>query len=482
MSLPSLKSAYPVAFRSPWAPSRHRRYVRVDPGAPPQPDGPGCLGEARALSGRPGAHAPSCPEIRVAAAVGMTLGPIQYLPGRRHLAGRRHDAEFAAAPAPRRTADRRRCGPGHRRRRRTPAHAPHAPRPLRYAMHIRTQFPYETTHEDVWIPLPDGTTAVRPDLAADHRRARARPPRIPPVPPERLDRAPRRAAPPLVRRATATPPYASTSAATATARACRATSTTRPELADGVDVVNWLAEQPWCTGKVGMFGISWGGFNSLQIAALAPRAAEGDRHGLLDRRPLRQRRALHGRRRPRHRHARLGGAPCWPSPPARRTRRTSATTLAADMWRERLEARRPVPAHLAGAPDPRRLLAARQRLRGLRGDRRGRARGRRLARPVPRHRAAARGAPARRPRTRADRPLVAPVPGPRPAAGPGDRLPPGDPALVGPLSRTTDTGVMDEPLLRAWISDSGTRPPRRTTSCPAAGSATPPGPRPYVHR
>ncbi|MGA5448045.1 CocE/NonD family hydrolase [Streptomyces umbrinus] len=42
------------------------------------------------------------------------------------------------------------------------------------------------------------------------------------------------------------------------------------ELADGVDVVNWLAEQPWCTGKVGMFGISWGGFNSLQIAALAP--------------------------------------------------------------------------------------------------------------------------------------------------------------------------------------------------------------------
>ncbi|MEU3342152.1 CocE/NonD family hydrolase [Streptomyces sp. NPDC006668] len=42
------------------------------------------------------------------------------------------------------------------------------------------------------------------------------------------------------------------------------------ELADGVDVVNWLARQPWCTGKVGMFGISWGGFNSLQIAALAP--------------------------------------------------------------------------------------------------------------------------------------------------------------------------------------------------------------------
>ncbi|MEV7086027.1 CocE/NonD family hydrolase [Streptomyces sp. NPDC093085] len=45
---------------------------------------------------------------------------------------------------------------------------------------------------------------------------------------------------------------------------------TATELADGVDVVDWLAGQAWCTGKVGMFGISWGGFNALQIAALRP--------------------------------------------------------------------------------------------------------------------------------------------------------------------------------------------------------------------
>ncbi|MCI2417619.1 CocE/NonD family hydrolase [Saccharopolyspora sp. K220] len=45
---------------------------------------------------------------------------------------------------------------------------------------------------------------------------------------------------------------------------------TATELADGVDVIEWLADQPWCTGKVGMFGISWGGFNALQIAALRP--------------------------------------------------------------------------------------------------------------------------------------------------------------------------------------------------------------------
>jgi putative CocE/NonD family hydrolase len=47
---------------------------------------------------------------------------------------------------------------------------------------------------------------------------------------------------------------------------------TEQELTDGVEVVEWLAAQPWCSGSVGMFGISWGGFNSLQIAALAPEA------------------------------------------------------------------------------------------------------------------------------------------------------------------------------------------------------------------
>jgi putative CocE/NonD family hydrolase len=42
------------------------------------------------------------------------------------------------------------------------------------------------------------------------------------------------------------------------------------EMDDGVAVIRWLTEQPWCNGQVGMMGISWGGFNSLQIAALQP--------------------------------------------------------------------------------------------------------------------------------------------------------------------------------------------------------------------
>ncbi|KAJ02659.1 CocE/NonD family hydrolase [Sulfitobacter mediterraneus] len=45
---------------------------------------------------------------------------------------------------------------------------------------------------------------------------------------------------------------------------------TAQELNDAVEVINWAAAQPWCNGNVGMMGISWGGFNGLQVAALAP--------------------------------------------------------------------------------------------------------------------------------------------------------------------------------------------------------------------
>ena len=44
------------------------------------------------------------------------------------------------------------------------------------------------------------------------------------------------------------------------------------EQQDALEVIDWLAAQPWCDGKVGMTGISWGGFNSLQVAALRPPA------------------------------------------------------------------------------------------------------------------------------------------------------------------------------------------------------------------
>ncbi|WP_329167469.1 CocE/NonD family hydrolase [Streptomyces sp. NBC_01267] len=134
---------------------------------------------------------------------------------------------------------------------------------------IRTDFPYETRREDVWIPLPDGTQLY----------ARIwRPISEEPVP-ALLEYLPYRlndwTAPRDWQRH---PWYAGHGYASVRVDVRgHGNSTGMPgdeydaqELADGVAVVNWLAEQPWCTGKVGMFGISWGGFNSLQIAALAP--------------------------------------------------------------------------------------------------------------------------------------------------------------------------------------------------------------------
>lgn len=44
------------------------------------------------------------------------------------------------------------------------------------------------------------------------------------------------------------------------------------EQRDGCDAIGWIAAQAWCDGQVAMIGISWGGFNGLQIAARQPPA------------------------------------------------------------------------------------------------------------------------------------------------------------------------------------------------------------------
>jgi uncharacterized protein len=41
---------------------------------------------------------------------------------------------------------------------------------------------------------------------------------------------------------------------------------------DGVEIIKWIAAQRWCTGAVGMEGLSWSGFNTLQVAARRPPA------------------------------------------------------------------------------------------------------------------------------------------------------------------------------------------------------------------
>ena len=44
------------------------------------------------------------------------------------------------------------------------------------------------------------------------------------------------------------------------------------ELSDACEAIAWLTAQPWSTGKAGMIGNSWSGFNALQVAALQPPA------------------------------------------------------------------------------------------------------------------------------------------------------------------------------------------------------------------
>jgi len=42
------------------------------------------------------------------------------------------------------------------------------------------------------------------------------------------------------------------------------------EQRDLTEAIAWLAAQPWCSGSVGMFGTSYGGFNSFQLACERP--------------------------------------------------------------------------------------------------------------------------------------------------------------------------------------------------------------------
>ena len=136
-------------------------------------------------------------------------------------------------------------------------------------MHINTALPYDTTREDVRIPLPDGTQLY----------ARIwRPVTDEPVP-ALLEYLPYRLSDWTAPRDWQRHPWYAGHGYASVRVDVRGHGNSEglpgdeydaTELADGVAVIHWLAEQEWCSGRVGMFGISWGGFNSLQIAALNP--------------------------------------------------------------------------------------------------------------------------------------------------------------------------------------------------------------------
>ena len=139
------------------------------------------------------------------------------------------------------------------------------------------------------------------------------------------------------------------------------------ERTDLAAVIDWLATRPWSTGKVGMFGTSYSGFNSLQVAMERPPAlaaivsifASDDRYhddvhyygGAM--------KALDTLDYPAYMVA-MNALPPVPS----RLRRGVARGMGASRRRQRA-----LGVHVARAPAPRRLLARREPPRGLRRDR-----------------------------------------------------------------------------------------------------------------
>lgn len=141
-------------------------------------------------------------------------------------------------------------------------------------MSIRTEFPRPVREiENIWIPMPDGARlAARVWLPED---AEADP--VPGL----LEFLPYRKGDGTTYRDSLRQPYYAGHGYAVLRVDMRGSGDsdgvlldeyTTQEHDDALSVIDWIATQPWCDGNVGMMGISWGGFNSLQVAARRPPA------------------------------------------------------------------------------------------------------------------------------------------------------------------------------------------------------------------
>jgi len=139
-------------------------------------------------------------------------------------------------------------------------------------MKIVSEFPHTVRHiEHCWIPMPDGTRlAARIWLPDDAERQ--------PVP-AILEYIPYRKRDGVRLRDETMHPYFAGHGYASVRVDIRGSGDSegvlrdeylQQELDDGVAIIKWLAQQAWCSGHVGIIGISWGGFNGLQIAAMQP--------------------------------------------------------------------------------------------------------------------------------------------------------------------------------------------------------------------
>lgn len=139
-------------------------------------------------------------------------------------------------------------------------------------MKTRTDFPRKTkTVEGTWIPLSDGVRLSAkiwlPEDAEEH-----------PVP-AILEYLPYRYQDGTAPRDALTHPYFAGHGYACVRVDMRGAGNSegvllgeylKQEQDDALEVLDWIARQRWSTGKAGMIGISWGGFNGLQVAARRP--------------------------------------------------------------------------------------------------------------------------------------------------------------------------------------------------------------------
>ena len=139
------------------------------------------------------------------------------------------------------------------------------------ALRIREEFPHGVVRDDLRIPLADGTRLYA---------RRWRPVDEEPVP-ALLEYSPFRLTDTTAPRDAQRHPwfaghgYASVRVdvrGTGNSEGVLTDAHSEREILDGAEVVDWLAEQPWCDGNVGMFGLSWAGYTALQVAERAPEA------------------------------------------------------------------------------------------------------------------------------------------------------------------------------------------------------------------
>ncbi len=136
---------------------------------------------------------------------------------------------------------------------------------------VRDSFPYVVTTKRAWIPMADGcklaATIWLPEGAVDE-----------PVP-AILEYLPYRKDDSRAVRDSSYHPYFAGHGYAGVRVDIRGTGASdgiledeylKLEQDDALEVMAWIAAQPWCSGAIGMFGISWGGFNGLQVAARRP--------------------------------------------------------------------------------------------------------------------------------------------------------------------------------------------------------------------